>query len=128
MVFVKLFDIFALLVIIGFGVNFIAIPLPAEISYTIEANEKSLPGLYGAKGAYAQGYALLNTGFATGGLIGPLWSGYVVNEAGWGTLGSSLGLLCALTTIPIVIWTGGKWSKKSSLGTTKETSSQRCPS
>lgn len=118
----------ALLVIMGFGVNFIAIPLSAEISYAIEANEKSRPGLYGAKGAYAQGYALLNTGFAMGGLIGPVWSGYVVNEAGWETLGWSLGLLCALTTIPIVIWTGGKCSNETNLGISEEESSQRYPS
>ncbi len=115
----------ALLVTIGFGVNFIAIPLLAKISYAIEANEKSRPELYGAKGAYAQGYALLNTGYATGGLVGPLWSGYVVNRAGWETLGWSLGLMCALTTIPIIIWTGGESTNKSSLGTSTEASSQR---
>ncbi|KAI1321120.1 major facilitator superfamily domain-containing protein [Xylariaceae sp. FL0255] len=96
----------ALLAIIGFGVNFIAIPLAAEISYAIEANER-LAGAYGSKGAYAQGYALLNTGFAAGSLIGPVWSGYVVTNSGWGTLGWSLGLLCALTTIPIITFTGG---------------------
>jgi MFS family permease len=100
-----------LLVIIGFGVNFIAIPLAAEISYAIEAHEEKRPGRYGAKGAYAQGYALLNTGFAAGSLVGPLWSGYIVIESGWGTLGWSLGLLCALTAIPIIIWTGGKLKK-----------------
>jgi MFS family permease len=101
----------ALLAIIGFGVNFIAIPLAAEISYAIEDNEK-YSSAYGSKGAYAQGYSLLNTGFAAGSLIGPLWSGYVINEAGWGTLGWSLGLLCALTTIPILIWTGGSFTSR----------------
>lgn len=101
----------ALLTIIGFGVNFIGIPLAAEISYAIEANEEKRPGTYGAKGAYAQGYALLNSGFATGTLIGPIWSGYVVTESGWGTLGWNLGLLCALATIPTMIWTGGKLKK-----------------
>jgi len=101
----------ALLSIIGFGVNFIGIPFAAEISYAIEANEEKRPGRYGAKGAYAQGYALLNSGFATGTLIGPIWSGYVVTESGWSTLGWSLGLLCALATIPTIIWTGGKLKK-----------------
>jgi len=100
----------ALLAIIGFGVNFIGIPFAAEISYAIEANEEKRPGRYGAKGAYAQGYALLNSGFATGTLIGPIWSGYVVTQSGWGTLGWSLGLLCVVAIIPTVIWTGGKFS------------------
>ena len=100
-----------LLVVIGFGVNFIAIPLAAEISYAIQAHEEKLPGRYGDKGAYAQGYALLNAGFAAGSLVGPLWSGYIVIESGWGTLGWGLGLLCALTTIPIIIWTRGKLKK-----------------
>lgn len=97
-----------LLAIIGFGVNFIAIPLAAEVAYAIEAWENDKPRTYDGKSAYAQGYALLNTGFAAGSLIGPLWSGYVVQQSGWGTLGWSLGLLCALTTIPIVVYTGGR--------------------
>jgi MFS family permease len=99
-----------LLAIIGFGVNFIGIPFAAEISYAIEANEEKRPGRYGAKGAYAQGYALLNSGFATGTLIGPIWSGYVVTKSGWGTLGWSLGLLCVVAIVPTVIWTGGRFT------------------
>jgi predicted MFS family arabinose efflux permease len=101
----------ALPAIIGFGVNFIGIPLAAEISYAIEANEEKRPERYGAKEAYAQGYELLNSGFATGTLIGPIWSGYVVTQSGWGTLGWNSGLLCALATIPTMIWTGGKLKK-----------------
>jgi hypothetical protein len=67
----RLYFFSALLAIIGFGVNVIAIPLAVEISYAIQANE-TYSSAYGSKGAYAQGHALLNTGFAAGSLIGPL--------------------------------------------------------
>ena len=57
------------------------------ISYAIKVNEESHPGARGPKGAYAHGYALLNPGFATGSLIGAVWSGYLVRVAGWRTIG-----------------------------------------
>jgi MFS family permease len=86
-----------LLGIIGLGVNFIAIPLSAEISFAIEAKEKDQPRIYGSRGAYAQGYALLNMGFATGALVGPLWAGYMMTEKGWSTLGWRVWERCVLS-------------------------------
>ncbi|MCJ1309477.1 hypothetical protein MMC25_003137 [Agyrium rufum] len=96
-----------LLFILGITLNIVMTPLLAEITYAVEAKEKQHPGVYGEKGAYAQAYGLFNTAFAGGTLLGPIWAGYVSSKAGWGTMAWSLGLLSALSAIPIFIWTGG---------------------
>ena len=54
-----------------------------------------------------QAYALFNMAYAAGTLIGPLWAGFVHQEAGWGTMAWSLALLSAVTAVPMAIWTGG---------------------
>ena len=97
----------ALLALIGISLTLVMTPLMAEITYVVEAKEKSNPGGYGEKGAYAQAYGLFNTAFAGGTLIGPIWGGFVVARAGWETMAWTLGLLSALSAIPTMIWAGG---------------------
>lgn len=97
----------ALLALIGGSLTIVMTPLMAEITYVVEAKEKSNPGVYGEKGAYAQAYGLFNTAFASGTLIGPIWGGFVAARAGWDTMAWTLGLLSALSAIPTVIWAGG---------------------
>jgi MFS family permease len=97
----------ALLSLIGVGLVLVMSPLMAEITYVVEAKEKKNPGLYGSNGAYAQAYALFVMAFAAGTLIGPIWGGYVVKAAGWGTMTWSLSLLSLSGAVPVLIWTGG---------------------
>jgi hypothetical protein len=121
----------ALLVFIGFSVSLVIPPLLAEITMTVEAKEKESPGIFGKRGAYAQAYALFNMAFAAGTMIGPIWAGFVVQSAGWGTMGWTLGLLSILTAVPTVsdsqlhysrilansiqfIWAGGRFRLKGS--------------
>ncbi|KAG0652487.1 putative MFS-type transporter [Hyphodiscus hymeniophilus] len=96
-----------LLALIGVALALVMPPLMAEITYVVEAKEKETPGRYGSQGAYAQAYGLFVMAFAAGTLIGPIWAGYVRNEAGWGTMTWSLGLLSLAGALPCVIWTGG---------------------
>lgn len=84
----------------------------AEITYVVEAKERQDPGRFGANGAYAQAYGLFITAFAAGTLIGPVWSGYVEQAAGWGTMSWSLGLFSIAGAIPCFIWTGGLVTEK----------------
>lgn len=97
----------ALLAVIGFGLAVVMVPLMAEVTYVVEAKERKRPGVFGEKGAYAQAYALFNMSFAGGTLVGPLWGGFVVQRSGWGVMSLSLGVLCAVSAVPAVIWTGG---------------------
>ncbi|KUJ18070.1 MFS transporter-like protein [Mollisia scopiformis] len=97
----------ALLALIGVALCLTNPPLMAEITYVVEAKERQEPGRFGANGAYAQAYGLFITAFAAGTLIGPVWSGYVEQAAGWGTMSWSLGLFSISGAIPCFIWTGG---------------------
>jgi len=97
----------ALLALIGLSLCLVMGPLMAEITYVVEAKEKRNPGCFGPTGAYAQAYGLFVTAFAAGTMIGPLWSGYVLDSAGWGTMTWSLGVLSVAGAIPCLIWTGG---------------------
>ncbi|KAF4626870.1 hypothetical protein G7Y89_g11285 [Cudoniella acicularis] len=76
----------ALLALIGVGLTLVLPPLMAEITYVVEAKERERPGRFGSTGAYAQAYGLFIAAFAAGSLIGPIWSGYVLDSAGWGTM------------------------------------------
>lgn len=75
-----------LLALAGVTLPFSMTPLMAEISYVIEDEEAKNPGIFGVNGVYGLAYGLFNMVFALGGIIGPIWAGYVVKSAGWGTL------------------------------------------
>ncbi|MCJ1381932.1 hypothetical protein MMC17_005044 [Xylographa soralifera] len=104
----------ALLALVGAGLATAMVPLMAEVTYVVEARERKAPGCFGDRGAYAQAYALFNVFFAAGTLIGPIWGGFVVGDAGWGVMTLTLGLLAAVTSVPVVVYTGGvlTWRRK----------------
>ena len=97
----------ALLALSGFTLSLGIVPMMAEFAHVVVAKKKENPGIYGKTGAYAQAYGLFNMCYAAGCLVGPIWSGMLVDRAGWGTMSWSLGLLSGLTTIPVVLLTGG---------------------
>lgn len=97
----------ALLAVLGTALAAVMPPLMAEITYIVEAKEVRSPGIFGAKGAYAQAYGLFVMAFAGGCLVGPIWAGFVDERSGWGTMGWSLALLSFAGAVPVVIWTGG---------------------
>lgn len=98
----------ALITIIGSCLTLVAAPLMAEIDHTLTMEEKMRPGILGKRGAAAQGFGLFNFAFACGSLVGPLWAGFVLEKAGWGTMGWSLGLLSGVAAFVTLIWTGGR--------------------
>ncbi|OBT60591.1 hypothetical protein VE03_10001 [Pseudogymnoascus sp. 23342-1-I1] len=97
----------ALLAVLGTALAAVMPPLMAEITYIVEAKEVRSPGIFGAKGAYAQAYGLFVMAFAGGCLVGPIWAGFVDEKSGWGTMGWSLAVLCIGGAVPVLIWTGG---------------------
>jgi MFS family permease len=97
----------ALLTLTGVSLTLVMPPLMAEVTYVVEAKEKQRPGCFGTTGAYAQAYGLFIAAFAAGTLIGPIWSGYVKDAAGWGTMAWSLGIFSLAAAVPCLFWTGG---------------------
>lgn len=102
----------ALLALLGTALAFSNTPLMAEISYAIEAEEAANPGCFGEKGAFGVGYGLFTMAFALGGVVGPLWAGYVVASAGWGTMAWSFAVLAASAAGVGFIWLGGSVRNK----------------
>ncbi|KAI1439125.1 major facilitator superfamily domain-containing protein [Xylaria sp. CBS 124048] len=82
-----------LFAIIGFSLSMSLTTLMAEISYVIESRETENPGVFGENGVYGLAYGLHNMAYALGGVVGPIWAGYVVRNVGWGTLGWTFSLL-----------------------------------
>ncbi|KAI1085147.1 MFS general substrate transporter [Whalleya microplaca] len=97
-----------LLALLGIALAFSNTPLMAEISYVIEERAAKHPGIFGEKGVYGLGYGLFTMAFALGGTVGPLWSGYVVDSAGWGTMTWSFAIWAASAAVVAYIWLGGK--------------------
>ncbi|OTA69968.1 MFS transporter-like protein [Hypoxylon sp. EC38] len=97
-----------LLALLGIALAFANVPLMAEITYVIEAIEAAEPGIFGETGVYGMGYGLFTMAFALGGVIGPLWAGYVVASAGWATMTWSFAIWAASGAVVIGIWLGGE--------------------
>ena len=105
-----------LLVLIGVGITATLNPLMAEISYVVEELEKREPERYRTGyggGAYGQGYGLFAFAWSIGNVVGPLMCGLIKDNAGWGTMCWSIGLLSGLTALPCYVWSGegSSWVK-----------------
>lgn len=78
-----------------------------EIVRCVEEKTKLSPGKFGRNGSFGQAYGLTNFCFAAGVMVGPIWAGFIYQQAGWGTMAWSLGLVSALGAIPTAFFTGG---------------------
>ncbi|KAI0880268.1 MFS general substrate transporter [Annulohypoxylon maeteangense] len=93
---------------LGFALSFANVPLMAEVTYVIEDIAAKTPGIFGEKGVYGLGYGLYTMAFALGGTIGPIWGGYVVQSAGWGTMTWSFAIWAASGAVVVFFWVGVK--------------------
>lgn len=98
----------ALLALIGLFMSMAFPAIMAEIDHSVAQEEKRRPGSLGKRGAAAQGFGLFNVAYACGSLVGPLWAGFIVQQAGWGTMGWSLAILSAVAAVVTFFWTGGR--------------------
>ena len=97
-----------LLVFIGICLAFASSPLSVEASKVVLALENDTPGVFGRHGAYAQAFGLMNTTSAAGGLVGPLYTGFVRVHFGWGAMSLSLSAICSVMLALVVIFSGRK--------------------
>lgn len=77
-----------------------------KISKVVEAIENQDPHIFGPYGAYSQAYGLMNTACAAGGLVGPLYAGFVRVWLGWGAMSLSMGLSGLIMLVFVVSLTG----------------------
>ncbi|KAE8411081.1 MFS general substrate transporter [Aspergillus pseudocaelatus] len=87
----------------GFSMLF-EVPLWVEIVLTVREGRDNVQG---TKGPYAQAFGLANLMAAIGMAIGPIWGGFTYEKFGWATMGYSLGILFAVSSMPSLVWTGG---------------------
>lgn len=109
----------ALLGLAGVALTLSLGPIMAEITYQVSAKEEKHPGIFGAGGAYAQAYGLFNMAFAGGTVVGPIWSGFVNEKAGWATMAWTLALLSIVTAVPTAMYVGGELSFSKGVGREK---------
>ena len=91
-------------------------PAWSDVSYLVDDMMREEPGIFGAKGAYAQAFGLMNVAYAAGSLVGPLLGGLLVETVGWNDLTLATGILCALCILPCLYATGGRRRQKGSDG------------
>lgn len=94
-----------LLFLTGIFIHACAPAMYVETQYALAAMEIKSPGILGPKGAVAQGFGLQSMCQFAGVFFGPLWGGFVEYRFGWGTMTATLGVLVALTALPM-LWLG----------------------
>ncbi|CAG8016618.1 unnamed protein product [Penicillium salamii] len=97
----------ALLTIIGLCISIAMPALYADVIRFVEEKEHQTPEVFGKGGAVALALGLTNIGFATGSIIGPFLAGFIRVHSGWGTMGWALGLLAGVSSLPVLLFTGG---------------------
>ncbi|CAK7208496.1 hypothetical protein SCUCBS95973_000122 [Sporothrix curviconia] len=95
-----------LLSLLGVALTFSNVPLMAEISFTIEAEEERNPGVWGSKGVYGIGYGLFNTAFALGSAGGSLLAGYIHADFGWAAMSWVVAVWAAVGVIGVAVGVG----------------------
>lgn len=102
--FAKLAVLFAF---IGLALALTVAPLRVEASLVVECMEREKPGRFGINGANGRAFGLVNTMVAAGGLVGPLYAGFVRVTAGWMVLQCVNGALCLGILVHVLLVTGG---------------------
>ena len=95
-----------LLFFVGVALALAIPPLRAEVSKVVEAIERQRPGIFGPYGAHSQAYGLMNFAIAAGGLIGPLYAGFVRVWLGWGAVSLSMAVLSLIMLVFVLFLSG----------------------
>ena len=77
-------ELAAALSVLGIGLTLTTVPLRTEAALIIQGLEKD--GQFGVGGAVGKSQGLISTAIAGGGLVGPLYAGFLKIRVGWGWL------------------------------------------
>lgn len=78
-----------------------------ETQQTLDAMEAREPGVFGAKGAVAQGFGIQTMAQFAGLFCGPVVGGFVEFRFGWGVMTAVLGGLAGGTAVLYSCWGDG---------------------
>ncbi|KAG6140128.1 hypothetical protein E4U12_006716 [Claviceps purpurea] len=94
---------------VGVGVAFTFGPVTAEMTYAVEERFRGR----GTK-PIALVYALYNVAFSIGTVTGPFLGGFVRQTVGWPTMGWSLAIISAATSVLCATFIGGDplWKRR----------------
>ena len=95
-----------LLFFVGLAMALAIPPLRAEVSKVVDSIERQRPGIFGPYGAHSQAYGLMNFAIAAGGLIGPLYAGFVRVWLGWGAMSLSMAVLSFIVLVFVLCLSG----------------------
>ncbi|KAL5356270.1 major facilitator superfamily domain-containing protein [Aspergillus floccosus] len=96
-----------LLSLVGFISSFVQIPAMLEVNRVVKEKEDEAPGVFGRCGAVAQAYGLCTGSYALGGIVGPLFAGFIREYAGWKTMSWALATVSGASAIPTYLLLGG---------------------
>lgn len=101
--------LFVLEFLIGLFLNLCMPALYVETQQTLDAMEKKTPGVFGPKGAVAQGFGIQTMAQFLGLFCGPIAGGFVEYQFGWGAMTGCLAGLGGGTALMygIYCWHGG---------------------
>ncbi|KAK6330286.1 hypothetical protein TWF730_004780 [Orbilia blumenaviensis] len=104
--------LWVLLLGVGLAHCLIFVPTYTEMSLVVEQIEREKPGVFGPYGAFAQSYGLGNFAYAAGTTVGPLLSGFMRHQVGWGWLMFALGTFNILSVVPSYMFLGETKAKE----------------
>ena len=93
--------------LLGIGLNFMIVPLAADMFDEVENLAAANPSIFGEKGAYARAYSLFDAALGISTAVGPVWAGAFYEGTNWQVMAGSLALLCAIGGVPVFWFTGG---------------------
>ncbi|KAJ5604719.1 hypothetical protein N7510_009873 [Penicillium lagena] len=94
-----------LLFLIGVFIHACAPAMYVETQLALSEMERARHGSLGSKDTVAQGFGVQSMCQFAGMFLGPLWGGFVEYRFGWGAMSGTLGVLAALTAMPM-LWLG----------------------
>lgn len=97
-----------LLALCGLGLGVIGPPVLVEASYIVQRYHKRNPELFGANGAHAQLFAMNSMIFNAGLTVGPLVSGSLKDNVGYGNMNLVMAAVCLVASVLSSIYIGGK--------------------
>ncbi|OQE12192.1 hypothetical protein PENVUL_c001G00055 [Penicillium vulpinum] len=92
--------------IVGMCMDLCEPALIVEMQRVLDDMEAGDPGVFGGRGAVAQAFSLENMAHFGGLALGPMVGGFVEYQYGWKVMTLALGLLSAVTAIPM-LWLSG---------------------
>ncbi|KAL9010782.1 MAG: hypothetical protein Q9173_004319 [Seirophora scorigena] len=96
-----------LLLMVGLALASALTPLRVEAGLVVDGMESEKPGCFGHNGANGRAFGLVNMMVAGGGLVGPLYAGFIRVAAGWKVLQCVNGALCVGLLLLVLLVTGG---------------------